>query len=565
MNRRPSLRCLLALALLALVPARGQERLPGGAARFEADLIDLAERARQRTVLIYGVIGTGSGAVVDAQGTVVTNAHVVAVARYAVVQWADGRTTLMRRRGVDYGRDLAVLEPAEPLGRKTPAFALAARRPAEGAWVLAIGFPGGPRGNFDATVTLGTVVGENRVEGQPELMPLDYQGAIRTDVPLFSGNSGGPLVDLQGQLVGINGAVDVNAAASLALPIELVRQRLAELRNDLILLPGGRKLEPRENALLSRLYDALDPVARQLPERVAQASRALLQEELALPELPELPDLKELPGLRTRDPRVGLPGDRLARLARQGPRQAALDAALGREALDRGLALPLAGGGFATRIGPRHAVAKASLLGEGERVALASGGEARRVAVEEGDDLALLELPAGPGSAAPEVAPLRPVGSLVYGLGSGEILAAGVVSAGERGIGASLAARIQGGGQAGLERLLEGIAGLARRLGVKALEQLLEQLEQRREMQRGFTAGTPPRNYAGVLSIDAPLAPAAMGAPVVDRQGRLVGVAVGIAHHGTTYVVPMHRVMRAFGGVVGAPVLPERVGRARLF
>lgn len=552
----------VSVALLTLVLCaplvRAQEALPGGAPRFEAELIDLAARARPRTVLIYGVMGMGSGAVVDPQGTVVTNAHVVAVARYAVVQWADGSTTLMRRRGIDYGRDLSVLEPAEPLGRKTPCFSLAERRPAHGEWVMAIGFPGGPRGNYDATVTLGTVLGENHVEGGgSKLAPLDYEGAIRTDVPLFSGNSGGPLVDRQGRLVGINGAVDVAGAASLAVPIELVRERLRELRDDLILLPGGRRLEPRESFVLSRLYDALDPIARQLPERVAQASRALLQQELDLPKLPEMPAVPGLSG----DPREAHPGDRLASLARELPRQGALDAALARRPA---LAVALAEGGFATRIGARHAVTKASFLTEGEQqVALAGGGQARIVGRDANDDLALLELPAA--GAAPEAAPLRPVGSLVYALGPDGIAAAGIVSARERGIGASLAAQVQSGGEAGLAKILEAIGKLARRLGVNALDEILKQLEQQQELQRGFAAGTPPRNYAGVVSIDAPLAPGAMGAPVVDRDGRLVGVAIGVAHHGTSYVVPTHRVMRAFGRIVDAPVVPERVGRARLY
>jgi hypothetical protein len=189
--------------------------------------------------------------------------------------------------------------------------------------------------------------------------------------------------------------------------------------------------------------------------------------------------------------------------------------------------------------------------------------QASRALLQE--ELELPGLPRLPQPGGPRPAPDRPVGSLVYALGAGEVLAAGVVSAGERGIGASLAARVQGGGQAGLEQLLRGARDLARRLRVKPLEQVLEQALAQRELQRSFAAGTPPRSYAAVLSIDAPLAPAAMGAPVVDREGRLVGIAVGVAHHGTTYVVPLHRALRAFGAVVGAPPLPERQGRARLF
>ena len=110
------------LVLAALCGSARAQALPGGADRFEANLTDLAVRAKARTVLIFGLIGLGSGAVVDHQGTVVTNAHVVAGARYAIVQWSDGRSVLAKRLGIDYGNDLAVLRPVDPLQKPVPAF-----------------------------------------------------------------------------------------------------------------------------------------------------------------------------------------------------------------------------------------------------------------------------------------------------------------------------------------------------------------------------------------------------------------------------------------------------------
>jgi S1-C subfamily serine protease len=171
---------LLVLILATLGVARAQE-----ARDLEASLVHLAERARERTVLIYGVIGLGSGAIVDPSGVVVTNAHVVAGARYAMVQWPDGTTGLARQRGIDYTRDLAVLEPVEPQPRRL-AFTLAPAVPAEGTWVVALGYPGGLQTTGSPTVSLGRVLGRaapRRADllGQQRRTARRPRGAARGD------------------------------------------------------------------------------------------------------------------------------------------------------------------------------------------------------------------------------------------------------------------------------------------------------------------------------------------------------------------------------------------------
>src|SRR5438552_991090 len=104
MTHRHAFAALAALAL-SFPAARAEDEKA-----LEARVVKIAHFARARTPVVYGAIGLGSGAVVDAKGTVVTNAHVVVGARIAIVELADGRRWVARRRGIDLERDLAVLE-----------------------------------------------------------------------------------------------------------------------------------------------------------------------------------------------------------------------------------------------------------------------------------------------------------------------------------------------------------------------------------------------------------------------------------------------------------------------
>ncbi len=537
------------LTLLSPVTARAQE---ARAADLEAALVDVAARARERTVLIYGVIGLGSGAIVDPSGLVVTNAHVVAGARYALIQWPDGSTGLAKQRGIDYTRDLAVLEPVDEQPRRA-SFSLATDRPAEGTWVLALGFPGGLQTTGSPTVSLGRILpGEGNGDDGGEAGPaLDYSAALRHDAPIFSGNSGGPLVDLEGRLVGINGAVDLERAVSLTIPAEVVADRLETLEGGVVVLPGGRRLDPDENPLLRGLYRLLDPLARRLPEQIAEASRRLVEDEGV--RLPEALTPGEF------DPETA---DRLALMARDSAREPVLDRLMRAPAGPAAVALE--GGRLATRVGPAHAVTKASFLPAGDSVALADGSRARIVARAEADDLALLQVPAG---LTPAEAPNAPVGSLVQARDGARLVASGIVSAPPRRASATLAAQIRSGGTPeAVERAIDAFEQLVERLGVDSLQELVEQLRQAIEQRRAFAAGTPPRGYAQVLAVDAPVRPSQMGAPVLDDEGRLVGVTIGVQHFGTTYVVPMARVREVFADVLGAtPRWPERIGEAKLY
>ncbi|MCU0974810.1 MAG: trypsin-like peptidase domain-containing protein [Steroidobacteraceae bacterium] len=159
----------------------------------------------------------GSGVVVDPQGHVVTNYHVVSRATQISVQLRDGREAPARLVGIDPDTDLAVLAiklpdlPVMPLGRSD--------RLRVGEPVLAIGNPLG----LGQTVTSGIV----SATGRGRLGVSTFENFIQTDAAINFGNSGGALVNARGELVGINTAVIARNAGiegiGFAIPVDLVR------------------------------------------------------------------------------------------------------------------------------------------------------------------------------------------------------------------------------------------------------------------------------------------------------------------------------------------------------
>ncbi|HET9016582.1 MAG TPA: trypsin-like peptidase domain-containing protein [Thermomicrobiaceae bacterium] len=148
--------------------------------------------------------GVGSGVIYDTQGHILTNNHVVAGAQQLLVSLPDGRSFTATLVGADPQTDLAVVQihgdnlPVATLGDSS--------RLQIGQWVVAIGnalaLPGGP------TVTAGVVSALDRTVQEPGSSGSQTAGPflfdmIQTDAPINSGNSGGPLVNLDGQVVGI--------------------------------------------------------------------------------------------------------------------------------------------------------------------------------------------------------------------------------------------------------------------------------------------------------------------------------------------------------------------------
>jgi serine protease Do len=164
---------------------------------------------------------TGSGAVVDSRGFILTNAHVVRDASEILIHLADGRVLPAQPVEVETRIDLAVVKVD---ARNLPVIPLGDSDKLEvGQWVIAIGNPFG----LEQTVTTGIVsaVGRSGI-GVAE----DVEDFIQTDTPINPGNSGGPLVDLQGRIMGINTAIFSRSGGyqgiGFAIPINFARRRM---------------------------------------------------------------------------------------------------------------------------------------------------------------------------------------------------------------------------------------------------------------------------------------------------------------------------------------------------
>lgn len=214
--------------------------------------------------------GLGSGVIVDAQGHIVTNAHVLRISDgnrekdvdEIFVQLADGRFAAARVVGRDPGTDLAVLKvdlprlPVMKLGRSD--------RLSVGDVVLAIGSPYG----LSQTVTQGIVSAMDRsLNGGIARL----ENFIQTDAAINSGNSGGALVNSRGELVGINTAVlgsDREQRAyglGVAIPVDLVRGVMQEIVQNGRVVRGWIGIDPPENISEQQVRDLARQWNVQLP------------------------------------------------------------------------------------------------------------------------------------------------------------------------------------------------------------------------------------------------------------------------------------------------------------
>lgn len=270
MHRFPLIYRLLLAGALALLSACAHIDTPGVLPRSFSPAL---ERAMPSVVGVYGVdsqaermgelsltAGTiGAGFFVDGDGTVVTAAHVTSDYDTIVVRLADQRIFLAEKVFEDVDLDIAVIRiplsgtPAAPVGNAS------GLRP--GDWVLAVGEPFGLR----RSAVAGIVGGALRHFGE------DAEGMfIQTNIALNPGNSGGPLLDLKGAVLGMNVRTVIGASGtgvSLSVPIDVIFQIRDEARN------GTRR--PRLGA---RFEDVAPPVAH--ASGLATTRGALISEVL---------------------------------------------------------------------------------------------------------------------------------------------------------------------------------------------------------------------------------------------------------------------------------------------
>jgi len=158
--------------------------------------------------------GLGSGFILSPDGLVMTNAHVVADAEEVVVKLNDKREFKAKILGLDKASDVAVLKIE---GRNLPTVRIGNSRQAQvGDWVLAIGSPFG----FESSASAGIISAKSR-----SLPDGSYVPFLQTDVAVNPGNSGGPLFNMQGEVIGINSQIYSRSGGfqglSFAIPIEL--------------------------------------------------------------------------------------------------------------------------------------------------------------------------------------------------------------------------------------------------------------------------------------------------------------------------------------------------------
>ena len=166
----------------------------------------------------------GSGFIISSDGTILTNAHVIEGAKKIIVKLDDKREFEARIIGKDAPTDVAILKIVAK--ENLPTIRLGdSDRLEVGEWVMAVGNPFG----LDNSVSSGIVSGKGRHIGEA------YDRLIQTDAPINPGSSGGPLINLNGQVVGINKAIVSESGGSIgisfATPINLIKEILPQLQS----------------------------------------------------------------------------------------------------------------------------------------------------------------------------------------------------------------------------------------------------------------------------------------------------------------------------------------------
>lgn len=204
-------------------------------------LVDLYQRVNPAVVNIttYGEqsnmvigLGEGSGFIYDDKGNIITNAHVIHGSDQIEVTFADGLIRTAEVVGEDLHSDLAVVR-VDPLPEGVHAIPLGSMEDlAVGQSVIAIGNPFGLQG----TLTRGIISALGRTI--PALTIFSIPQSIQTDAAINPGNSGGPLLNLEGEVIGVNAQIETdgtsraNSGVGFAIPVSIVEKVVPELIKD---------------------------------------------------------------------------------------------------------------------------------------------------------------------------------------------------------------------------------------------------------------------------------------------------------------------------------------------
>lgn len=204
----------------------------------EAILVDLYRRVNPSVVNVityskqgnYIVSsGQGSGFLYDANGHIVTNSHVVHGSDQIEVLFSNGLSEDARLVGEDLNSDLAVIKVENYPAEAQPLTLGHIEEVAVGQTVVALGNPFG----LDGTLTKGIISALGRTI--PALTPFSIPQSIQTDAPINPGNSGGPLLNLKGEVIGVNAQIETggnsrsNSGVGFAIPVSIVARVIPEL------------------------------------------------------------------------------------------------------------------------------------------------------------------------------------------------------------------------------------------------------------------------------------------------------------------------------------------------
>ena len=251
---KAKLLCLIVvLSLPGIYATANAEDNPAGITQLQEKLFETSESVSRAVVSIHiikqqvrndwffgpysvDVSYLGSGIIINQDCCVLTNAHVVEGADQIKVALPDGREFQARVAGKDPALDIAVLNLQGLEGHSLPTAPLGdSDKLRLGQIVLAMGNPYGSEEHLNSpqpTITMGIVSALNRTFPSSDPRRV-YGSLIQTDAAINGGNSGGPLVDLDGEVVGINVAIFSTSAGSqgigFAIPINDIKKRLHRL------------------------------------------------------------------------------------------------------------------------------------------------------------------------------------------------------------------------------------------------------------------------------------------------------------------------------------------------
>ncbi len=201
---------------------------------LQATLVELYRQANPSVVYIITSTGSGSGFVYDTIGHIVTNRHVVAGSRGFEIVFASGDRLRAQLVGADADSDLAVLkvdvlpDGVQPLPLAEPDSLQV------GQFVVAIGNPFGEQGSMSVGIVSGLGRSLRSQRGLSNTgTAYSLPSVIQTDAPINPGNSGGPLLNLAGEVVGVNSAIasttGVNSGVGFSIPVVAVRRIVPSL------------------------------------------------------------------------------------------------------------------------------------------------------------------------------------------------------------------------------------------------------------------------------------------------------------------------------------------------